>query len=80
MNIYRVTTNAMMYTYKNNLMSSKKRLSDATIRVQTERSFNSYAENPAAAARAFQLRRSHWNTCNQLESNSRVMTVFQQAQ
>ena len=46
MNIYRVTTNAMMYTYKNNLMSSKKRLSDATIRVQTERSFNSYAENP----------------------------------
>lgn len=80
MNIYRVTTNAMMYTYKNNLMSSKKRLSDATIRVQTERSFNSYAENPAAAARAFQLRRSHWNTCNQLESNSRVMTVFQQAE
>ena len=80
MNIYRVTTNAMMYTYKNNLMSSKKRLSDATIRVQTERSFNSYAENPAAAARAFQLRRSHWNTCNQLESNSRVMTTFQQAE
>ena len=49
---FRITTNMMMNSYRYNLMGSTNRLSDARDKVLTQRTFNSYAEDPAAAAHA----------------------------
>ncbi len=76
--IRRVTTNGTMYSYKANLMRSFNKLVNASDRLITNRRFNSYAEDPAAASRAFQLRRNMWNTESQLRTNSSVQGKFSQ--
>jgi len=49
------------------------------IRVQTERQFNSYAEAPAEASRAFQLRRSMWRADSQITNSTSVINSFDTA-
>ncbi len=69
----RVTTNGTLHIYKSNLMRSRNNLNGATEKVLTNRKFNSYAENPAAASQAFQLRRSLWRTGAQITNNNAVI-------
>lgn len=77
--VRRITTNGMMMSYKSNLMRSYNNLAGVTEKVTTHRQFNSYAESPSKASQAFQLRRSRWNTENQLANNKQVRHKFQQA-
>ena len=54
----RSTTNGTLKTYRYSLQRSSYTMNKARETVQTQRQFNSFAEDPAAAAKAFQLRRS----------------------
>ena len=54
----RATTGGVMKTYRRNLMSSFIASNKARETVLTQRVFNSYAEDPASAAKAFRLRKS----------------------
>lgn len=76
---FRITTNMMMSTYRYNLMNSTNRLSDASEKVQTQRNFNSYAEDPAAASQAFRLRRQWCQTSSQLDSTDATYNKFHTA-
>ena len=73
---FRITTNMMMNTYRHNLMGSTNKLADARDMVLTQRTFNSYADDPAAAAQAFRLRRDYWSTSNQYSSNDATYNKF----
>ncbi|MGE4275699.1 MAG: flagellin [Lawsonibacter sp.] len=75
----RVTTNGSLHIYKSNLMRSRNTLNSATEKVLTNRNFNSYAEDPAAASQAFQLRRSMWRTTAQITNNNSVINKFNTA-
>lgn len=77
--VRRVTTNGMMMNYKSNLMNSYKTLGQISEKVTTQRNFNSYAENPAKASQAFQLRRERWNTETQITNSMHVTHKLQQA-
>lgn len=77
--VRRVTTNGMMMSYKSNLMNSYKALGQISEKVTTQRNFNSYAENPAKASQAFQLRRERWRTETQIANSKTVTHKFQQA-
>lgn len=79
MSNFRITTNGVMRTYRSNLYKSQRKLYDSMVRVETHRQFNSYAEDPARAARAFQTRRSLWRTGDQLENNDSVFNKFSTA-
>ena len=61
----RSTTNGTLKTYRYNLQRSSYTKNKAQETVQTQRKFNSFAEDPAAAAKAFQLRRSLLRTDSQ---------------
>lgn len=76
--VRRVTTNGTMYSYKSTLQRTYRGLNAASDRVITNRQFNSYSEDPAAASKAFQLRRARWNTESQMKSNDRVTGKFSQ--
>lgn len=76
---FRITTNMMMSTYRFNLMNSTNRLSDASEKVQTQRNFNSYAEDPAAASQAFRLRRQWCQTSSQLANTDTTYNKFHTA-
>lgn len=66
----RATTGGVLRGYRSNLMNSFVTLNKALETVLTQRNFNSYAENPASAAQAFQLRKarmdveSQYNVCD----------------
>lgn len=77
--VRRVTTNGMMMSYKSNLMNSYKTLGQISEKVTTQRNFNSYAESPAKASQAFQLRRERWQTETQIANSKTVTHKFQQA-
>ena len=77
--LYRITTGGLMYSYKAQLQGSYKNLADAMEKVETHRQFNPYAEDPAAAAKAFQTRRSQWRTDDQLRNNESVLAGVEQA-
>lgn len=74
---FRITTNGTMRTYRSNLLGSRNKLNSAMIKVQTQRQFNSYAENPLGASQAWQLRRSMWRTEDQI-SNVQMLKNFNQ--
>ena len=76
---FRVTTNGTMRLYKSNLMRSYKSLGDAMTKVQTHRTFNAYAEDPAAASEAFRLRRSLWRINTQLDNGKGVLNRYESA-
>lgn len=74
---FRITTNGTMRTYRSNLLGSRNKLNDAMTKVQTHRQFTSYAENPAGASKAWQLRRSIWRTQDQI-GNVQMLQNFNQ--
>lgn len=53
----RITTSMVLRNYNANLNSSLTNLDSARMKVITKRNFNSIAEDPAAATKAFRLRR-----------------------
>lgn len=55
----RVTTNALIRNYKGGLSKATSNMTNAMQHVMTQRSFNSVAEDPAAAARSSQLWRKY---------------------
>lgn len=75
----RATTNGTMKNYRVNLNNSTLRLNSARNTVLTERNFNSYAEDPSAAAQSFQLRRSFQQVDSQLNVSEAVTRKFNTA-
>lgn len=63
----RATTGGVLRSYRTNLMNSFIRDNKARETVLTQRVFNSYAEDPAAAAKAFRLRKSRMQASSQLD-------------
>lgn len=66
----RATTGGVLKSYRRNLMNSFIARNKAQDTVLTQRNFNSYAEDPTSAARAFKLRKarmtvqSQYSVCN----------------
>ena len=54
----RATTGGVLKSYRRNLMNSFIARNKAQDTVLTQRNFNSYAEDPTSAARAFKLRKA----------------------
>ena len=75
----RATTNGVMKAYRVNLNKSTLRLNSARNTVLTERNFNSYAEDPSAAAEAFQLRRTFMTVSSQLNVSESIARKFDTA-
>ena len=75
----RATTNGVMKAYRVNLNKSTLRLNSARNTVLTERNFNSYSEDPAAAAQSFQLRRSFMQVDSQIAISEAVTRKFNTA-
>lgn len=75
----RATTNGTLKAYRANLNKSTLRLNSARTKVLTQRNFNSYAEDPAAAAESFQLRRSFLRVSAQLDVSESVARKFDTA-
>lgn len=75
----RATTNGVMKNFRVNLNKSTLRLNSARNTVLTERNFNSYAEDPAAAAQSFQLRRSFMQVDSQLAISEAVTRKYNTA-
>ncbi len=71
---YRITTNGMMRNYRGNLYKSNNTLNKAMEKVQTRRQFLSYAEDPAAASKAWQLRRAYWRTNDQIDNCNNIIS------
>ena len=76
---FRVTTNGMFRMYRSNLHNSYKKLNKAMEKVDTERQFNAYYEDPAAAARAFSMRRAFSRADAQVKNSDYVISKFQTA-
>ena len=79
MSTFRITTNGMFRGYRSNLMKNNKKLHDTITDVQTQRKFNTYAEDPAAASQAWRLRRSFWRTSDQIDNNQYVISKYESA-
>ncbi len=75
----RVTTNSVLKNYRYNLNRSINNLEDARQLVLTGRNFNSFAEDPSAAAQSFKLRRSYLRTKSQYEVSQAVNSKYQAA-
>lgn len=61
----RATTGGVLKSYRANLMNSFISMNRARDTVLSQRTFNSYAEDPAAAAKAFRLRKSRMTVDSQ---------------
>jgi flagellar hook-associated protein 3 FlgL len=69
----RITTNGVLNSYRSDLNASAVSLNDARDTVLTQRNFNSYSEDPAAASQAFKLRSSwHKNAAQYSVSQSTI--------
>ncbi|MBE7005199.1 MAG: hypothetical protein E7425_13160 [Ruminococcaceae bacterium] len=79
MSTFRITTNGLFRGYRSNLMKNTKRLQDTITDVQTQRKFNTYAEDPAAASQAWRLRRSYWRTEDQIDNNNYIISKYESA-
>ncbi|WP_028829247.1 flagellin N-terminal helical domain-containing protein [Proteocatella sphenisci] len=55
----RISTNSIIRNYRTNLGKSTSRLNESREKVLTERKFNRASQDPAAANKAFQLRREY---------------------
>lgn len=75
----RATTGGVMKTYRSNLMNSFITMNKSRNTVLTQRTFNSYAEDPAAAAKAFRLRKSRMTVSSQHSICSDVMKKYETA-
>ena len=73
----RATTGGVMKSYRRNLMNSFISKNNAMNTVLTQRTFNSYAEDPAAAAKAFKLRKSRMTAESQYSVCTDTYKKFQ---
>ena len=76
---YRITTNGLYRNYRTNLTKNNKKLNDAMTTVQTSRKFNTYAEDPATASKAWRLRRSYWLNGDQIDNNNYLISKYESA-
>ena len=79
MSNFRITTNGLYRTYRTNLNKNNSKLSDAMLGLETQRKFNTYAEDPAAASKAWRLRRSYWHTGDQIDNTNYVISKYESA-
>lgn len=77
--VYRTTTNGVLKSYHYNLQRSSHTLNKATNTVLTGRTFNTFAEDPATAARTFQMRRSFQRISSQYAVGESVVRKYEQA-
>ncbi|MDF2814446.1 MAG: putative flagellar hook-associated protein 3 [Paenibacillus sp.] len=75
----RITTNGVLRGYKSNLTHSSNQLDSARNKVLTQRNFNSFAEDPAAATQAFKLRRSFSRVSDQITNSTDLISKFESA-
>ena len=75
----RATTGGVMRTYRSNLMNSFINMNASRNTVLTQRNFNSFAEDPAAAAKAFRLRKSRMTVESQYDICSDALKKYQSA-
>lgn len=75
----RSTTNGVLKGYRYNLQRSTYTLNQARNTVLTQRTFNTFAEDPATAVRTFQMRRSFQRTNSQYDVNESVVRKYEQA-
>ena len=75
----RSTTNGILNSYRFNLQRSTHSLNKARDTVLTGRNFNSFAEDPAAAAHCFQMRRSFQRVDSQLALSQSVVSKYEMA-
>lgn len=75
----RITTNTTLYTYQSNLTQSTNQLYSAMSKLMTQRNFNSYSADPAAATRAFKIHSSLNATRVQASNNETVLSKFSTA-
>lgn len=69
----------MFRNYRGNLTKNGIRLNDTMTNVQTQRKFNTYAEDPAAASNAWRMRRSYWRTNDQIDNNNHIISKYESA-
>lgn len=74
----RATTGGVLRGYRSNLMNSFITLNNARNTMLTQRNFNSYAEDPAAASKSFQLRRARMATQSQYNICDDTYRKYQQ--
>ena len=72
----RITTSMTMNTYRYNLMGSNVRVNDDMNKVLTKRNFNSYSEDPAAAAHAWRIRRAFTKNNAYIANNSDTFSRY----
>lgn len=72
----RITTKSIMQGYNRNLNLALGRWNTAQNQVLTQRNFNTIAEDPAAANRAFQLRRQFRNNATQMEMTKQTQSLM----
>ena len=75
----RITTNTTLYTYQSNLMQSTNQLYSAMSKLMTQRNFNAFSADPAAATRAFKIHSSLNATRVQASNNETVVNKFSTA-
>lgn len=73
----RSTTSGVLLGYRTNLMGSFTTLNKSRDTVLSQRIFNSYAEDPAAAAKAFRLRRSRMAVQSQYDITDSTYRKYQ---
>lgn len=75
----RATTGGVLRSYRADLMKSFISMNNSRDTVLTQRNFNSYAEDPASAAKAFKLRKSRMAVQSQYKINDSSYRKFQTA-
>ena len=75
----RITTNTTLYTYQSNLTQSTNQLYSAMSKLMTQRNFNAFSADPAAATRAFKIHSSLNATRVQASNNETVLSKFSTA-
>lgn len=75
----RATTGGVLKSYRANLMGSFVSMNKSRDTVLSQRIFNSYAEDPAAAAKAFRLRKSRMTVNSQHAICSDTLKKYQTA-
>lgn len=74
--ITRTTTVGTMKTYRYNMKKSAYYMNKSMNQIQTRRYFNSFAEDPAGAAKSFQLRSAFLRTSSQYDLNESVIHKY----
>lgn len=75
----RATTTGLLKSYRYHINQSILRRNEASNTVLTQRNFNSYAEDPSAAAESFQLRRTFSNLSTQIDISKSVSGKYDSA-